>query len=141
MLQSIHIFTFNGVLSITSYTENDKRSSELYRVNCLLCTDRMGLERTGTPFLFFFWSLEPERRSSSFSRRRTLYLLLFNTRFLFLRSVRCALHVAHQPHSVIKRPLAQFSEKSYRLTLVDQDFARIQKTFIVFVVLVPSIGE
>ena len=54
----------------------------------------------------------PERRSGSFSPRRTLYLLLFNTRFLFLRSVRCALHVARQPPSVIERPLAQFSEKS-----------------------------
>jgi len=43
--------------------------------------DRMGPERTGTPFLFFFGS--PERRSGSFSRCRTLYLLHFNTRFLF----------------------------------------------------------
>jgi len=30
--------------------------------------------------------------------------------YYFLRSVRCALHVARQP--VIKRPLAQFSEKA-----------------------------
>jgi len=55
----------------------------------------------------------PERvRFGSFSRRRTLYLLPFNTIFLFLRSVRCAVHVALQPRCVIKRPLAQFSEKS-----------------------------
>jgi len=56
-----------------------------------------GTHRNAVPVLF--WS--PEQRSGSFSRCRTLYLLHFNTRFLFLRSVRCALHVARQPRSVL----------------------------------------
>jgi len=65
----------------------------------------------------------PERRSCSFFGARNGVSVLFHDvepficYFLirdsyFLRSVRCALHVARQPCSVIKRPLAQFSEKS-----------------------------
>jgi len=93
----------------------------------------------------------PERRSCSFFGARDgvpvlfhdiepfiCYFLIRDSYFYVLFVVHCTLHASHVPSLNV---LSLSFQKSHRLTLVDQDFARIQKTFIVFVVLVLSISE
>jgi len=70
----------------------------------------MGPERTGTPFLFFFGARNGVPVLFHDVEPFICYFLIRDS--YFIRSVRCALHVARQPRAVIKRPLAQFSEKS-----------------------------
>ena len=83
----------------------------------------IGWDRNAVPVLFH--DVEPF----------ICYFLIRDSYFYVLFVVHCTLHTSHVPSLNV---LSLSFQKCHRLTLVDQDFARIQKMFIVFVVLVPS---